>query len=703
VPKQTITQRSFVIGEPREEFLEADDLDLRLASLRKARNVRIKATRTIDQKLGSWFQRPLFYNVLQFEVRPTNDETYVLDIGSTAIEVRDQNGITKFSNYVTNFGDKNKIWVQGFSKDIIIGCANGLFRLRYTSASSWSLSAFSFAAAPGGELAQPYWSFVQGITLQPSALTGAITLTASQAVFTTQYVGQRVRYANREVLITSFTSSVLVSGTVISRLPPTYRLNVASSTDFNVGDAVIGQDTDYQGIVAAKAVGTIDVVTLRFLDGPDISEKIDGPSSTTTVTGKTSITPAATTIWDEPLISPARGYPRAAAGGTGRLIMCDFPQAPDVICASSVREIFDFLAGDEDDDAIVRAAGDNSPRFLHVVNAGDLLLLADRGIYMVELRNNTPLSPSSFVPRLVDRRGSSTVKPALIDDGVIFLEASGQAIAVAQLDGNIYLKWSVRTISTFHAHLIKSPVSLCGPPENAVLPEKYLFVVNGDGTMAVMSWVDGFDAENVGFVLWETQGQFKDVSPAFGKYQVIVDRVFATGAAPVVEVLDQDVYLDCAVPLSASINSTFYGQELSVCGVGWYAGLGTVDNVGNFVLPGPAQTLPADARVGFSYTCTVGLWPQEQVNHPKAGILAARVIRMGASMLSTGPFAIRCNNITRRFGGYTVGADLSDVAAPETRLYRCSVIGRRDHPEIEIIKEKPGLFQILAATQEVTF
>ena len=72
--KQTITQRSFIIGEPREEFLEADDLDLRLASLRMARNVRIKATRTIDQKLGSIYKREIAADYPIFEIRPNFGE-----------------------------------------------------------------------------------------------------------------------------------------------------------------------------------------------------------------------------------------------------------------------------------------------------------------------------------------------------------------------------------------------------------------------------------------------------------------------------------------------------------------------------------------------------------------------------------------------------------------------------------------------------
>lgn len=695
--KQTITQRSFVIGEPREEFLEADDLDLRLASLRKGQNVRIKATRTVDQRLGSVFKREIDSNLPIFEIRPTFAETYAVVIEENRLVLWDEDGAEVYSDSTYNFGDVTKVWVEGFGKETVIGSANGIFTLTYVSFGVWTLAEFTFADAPGGELAQPYWSFVQGITMQPSATTGNITLTASASFFQPEHVGQRIRYNYREVLITAYTSDTVVSGTVVSTLPPTFRLTVSATASLKVGDTVVGQDTDFQGIIVAIGVGEIDVVTLRFLDGPDNGEKISTPSATVTVSGKSTITTAASSVWDEPLISPLRGYPQAATGANGRLIMVDFPQAPDVICASSVREIFDFLVGTDDDDAIVRAAGDNSPRFLHVVNAGDLLLLSDRGIYMVELRGNTPLSPSTFNARLVDRRGSSTVKPAQVDDGVIFVEASGAALAVALLDGNIYLKWSVRTISTFHSHLINAPVVLCGPPQDNTLPEKYLFVVNADGSTAVMSWVDGFDPENVGFVPWTTEGDYKSVAPVFGAYWAVVQREIATVERFLVEEFSPAVLVDCALPIDSAIPAIFDGQELSVYGDGWYAGEFTVAS-GSI-----SGDFPVGGYAGWNYVSTVGLWPQEQVNHPKAGIIAARLIRVGVSVLHTGPFAIKCNNLTQRFGGWSFGDDLSEPNDPVTKLYRCSVIGRRDHPVVEFIKETPGLFQILAATQEVTF
>jgi hypothetical protein len=52
------------------------------------------------------------------------------------------------------------------------------------------------------------------ITLTPSGTTGTITLTASATLFTSAYVGQKIKIAGGIVTITTFTSDTLVTGTV---------------------------------------------------------------------------------------------------------------------------------------------------------------------------------------------------------------------------------------------------------------------------------------------------------------------------------------------------------------------------------------------------------------------------------------------------------------------------------------------------------
>jgi len=654
------------------------------------------------------------------ELRPASGEVFGLIVNDTSLQIIDNaaNLIQTISGVA--WSDASTVWVEPFREQTVIGCPEGLFVLAYDG--TWTLAAFVFAEAAGTEVAQPYWSFRGDTQIRPSGLTGSVTVTATQPVFSAGYVGLRVRYNFREILITGYTSPTLVTGTVISSLPPSFNLVVQSGSSFRVGDAIIGADTDYQGVVVGITGNTITVTTTSFFDGPDVDEIVTGPSGGSKVVSKVQLSPEPSPIWDEPLFSPVRGYPRAGASAAGRLWLIDHPFIPDLVCASSVRGITDFEAGAEDDDAIVRQIGDNAPRLLHIVNAGDLLLFSDRGCYFVTIRDGSLITPTTFNAIRFDDRSANAVRPVRVQDAVVFIQSSGEEVAAASLSGDFYSKWGVRTISTYHAHLVKSPVKLCGPSLFSPEPEKYMFVINGDGTVAAMSWFADFDAENVGFLPWETAGDYVSFSPCFGGYWAIVDRDIDGTTARFLEKMDQTALVDCATAITQSAVLTVNGADLDVNGgtltvtalaalpfagatVRCYSGgwdLGDHEVAGDGTIAG-SEDFPDDAFAGFNFETRVLMWPQEWIESERAGLLKARVVQGSVSVQSTGLFQIRANKNTRTRGGYAFGDDLSEAPPLRTEVVRFPVTGVRDHPEIEVIKPGPTQFSVLAITQEARY
>lgn len=718
--KRTVTQRSFVLGELRPDFLEAKDLDLRQSSLRKGLNARITATRIVTARPGSRNMRSLGTARDLVELRPASGLIFGLIVNDTSLQIINSQATLLQTITGVAWSNASTVWVEPFREQTIIGCPQGLFSLIYDG--TWSLTAFAFAEAAGAETAQPYWSFRGDTQVTPSGLTGAIILTATQPVWTPAYVGQRVRYNFREIAITGYTSPTVVSGTVVSSLPPSFNLVMQSGASFRVGDAVIAADTDYQGVVVGITGNTVTVTTTSFFDGPDTDEIVSGPSGGSKVVSKTQVAPVASPIWDEPLFSPARGYPRAGASAAGRLWLIDHPLIPDLICASSIRGISDFEAGAEDDDAIVRQVGDNSPRFLHAVNAGDLLLFSDKGCYFVTIRDGSIITPSTFNAIRFDDRSANAVRPVRVQDAVVFVQSSGEEVAAASLSGDFYSKWGVRTISTYHSHLVKNPIKLCGPALFSPEPEKYLFVVNGDGTVAAVSWFADFSAENVGFLPWETAGDYVSFSPIFGGYWSIVDRVVNGTTVRFLEKMDQTILLDCANSTAQGAPLTVNGQLLDVNGqplnvealatlpfigatLRCYAG---GYDLGDFVVAGngaiaESADFPPNAFAGFNFETRVLCWPQEFIESERAGLLKARVVQGSVSVQATGLFQIRANKNTRTRGGYAFGDDPALPPPLRTEVVKFPVTGVRDHPEIEVIKPGPTQFSVLAITQEVRF
>ena len=702
--KQVIQQRDFSAGELREDFLEGDDLEIRGKAVKGGSNCRAVSSRTLKARPGSFFLRGAGEAREMYEIRPTESEFFGLVMYDGALRVIDQAGAIDHVEASVPWGilQPSPCVLPLRETTYIIGDDVPLNALVY-EAGAWAFGEVEFDAGPGDTILQPYWKFDAGSRIQPSAATGTVTITGYDTDFSANMVGTRIRYGGREIEITGHTNATTMTGDVVTTLPPSFEIDVASTTQIRSGDIVIAADSGWQGLVESIVDGTtFRALTTENFDGPSGTEDLSFPAVTMAMVTVTPISPVRSRIWDEQLMSAKRGYPRSMAAFSGRLFLCDFPEVPNLIAASSNRSMTDFLVGEADDDAIVRTCGDDAPRFRHMIAAGDLVLLSDRGSYYIPLASESDaLTPTSFRAIQFDRRGCNGVRPVKVDDAIVFVEISGQTVSVAFLEGNIYRKWGVRALTTFCRHLISGPVALCGPALASPEAEKYLFVVNGDGTMAAVAWgAGGFGSGDIGFFPWETSGEYLFVAPIFDEYWAIVDRDIP--AERVLERFDYDALVDCAVsanPNNAAAADHLIGSTVHVAWNGRFAGTGVVDEDGILAL----EDVTSAAQIGFNFTCEVALWPAEVTDSPRAGIYRTRVFTFMASVQHTGPFQMRANAYTVEVGGYLVGEDLSEPPALQTSIFRRPVTGARDHPDLAVIKHLPGEFHVLATGQEVSY
>lgn len=716
--KQTLTQRSFALMEVREDALELDGEELRAKSVQGALNMRALVTGAMEARPGLVFDG-FVGSERAYEVEPVPGVRFMLYVKNTSLELIPEDTGT-YANITSGipWSDADTVWVEPFRKRVVVGSDAGIVLLTYDAdATTWSLSDWEFGGAAGGELAQPYWAYEPEITITPSALTGSsITVTASADVFTDDHIGLRIRYHNREMEITARASGTSITCDVVNNLPPSFDVVVTDASEYRVGEIVVGADTDFQGLIVGIASTTLNIVTLEYFEGPDVGEDLAGPAGSAEVSSVTAASsPYGSTIWDEPVMSDVRGYPQAACAAAGRFFLFDFPLVPDLICASSSRDIADFQAGAEDDDAIQRQIGENAPRVRHGVSAADLIFLTDGGCYFLRTRDGTPITPNNFNAIKFDSRGANAVKPVKVDDAVAFVEAGGQTISAAIIDGNIYLNWSVRRLTDFHYQLVNNPVVLCGPPDNSDMPEKYLLVVNGDGTIAAASWIGLFRDAAVGFAPWTTEGNFLDAFSAFNKYYAIVERENDGADVRSLERFDLAAKVDCALFYDESENIqdllkphtgsppdeiNLEGHTVHIVDTtdSDYYGTFTVDGTG--ALQDPPDSL-AGLQIGHHFTSKVEPWPAENIDSRRAGMITPRTVRVGVSVQNTDMFKITANNNSRTFSGWSFGDDLSAPLAPKTKKFSMLVQGRRDHPAISFEKHIPGKFRVLAITQEV--
>jgi hypothetical protein len=165
--------------------------------------------------------------------------------------------------------------------------------LSWDGVSTWTLAPYTETLnVASGQKRTPFYRISpRNVTLLPSATTGNITVTASSAVFSAGMIGTRLQFSGRQLTITAFTSSTVVSATVNEPLPPGQTLSYSTTLQgsINIGDVVTGSITGAQGIVTANAFEQ----QLTFVRGGGYFSPSNAIGQT--VTGGTSAT-AATVI-----------------------------------------------------------------------------------------------------------------------------------------------------------------------------------------------------------------------------------------------------------------------------------------------------------------------------------------------------------------------------------------------------------------------
>src|SRR6185437_8376587 len=93
----------------------------------------------------------------------------------------------------------------------------------------------------------------KGVTMLPSAQTGAITLTFSSPILVAGHVGTIMRFVGRQIRIDSLVSSTVANATVIEPLPGQETLAFATNPGavFNTGDEVQGLISGAKGIITS--------------------------------------------------------------------------------------------------------------------------------------------------------------------------------------------------------------------------------------------------------------------------------------------------------------------------------------------------------------------------------------------------------------------------------------------------------------------
>ena len=295
------------------------------------------------------------------------------------------------------------------------------YKLQRTSATTFTMTAVGFSRGPFLDVN------ITATTMTPSAATGAgITLTASVASFTADNIGSFYRIKDGVVLITAYTSTTVVTGTV--------------------------------------------------------QEEPDGTAGNLGGT-------AATDDWAEGSWSARRGYPNSVAFHEQRLVFANTPHEPQKFWASVVQEYENFNVDDAsaDDSYAYKIATEQVNAIRWLSSAPKSMQIGTSGATFSASSGsaNEPITPSSIVVQRDTTYGAAEVLPKRIGNYLYYIQRNTYVLRELGYSFDIDSQQAL-DMTLLSDHILRDGD---GATEMAYQqsPHNRIWIVRDDGEMAVMT------------------------------------------------------------------------------------------------------------------------------------------------------------------------------------------------------------------------
>lgn len=736
IPATVIRQRDFTGGQQDKENERRDDQQATRSSCRRLENFRALAAGGARRRPGK--RQEFLSGGMTLVVRPTTTTKFYFTFEAATLTIRDslkqiRHSFTGEPWTADTLYDLSVQEVIEATNARVYVCWGGRPRVvAYNEAAGeWSIGDFAFLTDGSGATREPFWRFADGgITMSPSDTGGTITMTASAAVFdAAKHTDVPFRYAGKQFIVRTVLTPTTATCDVVEKLPPTYSVTVENSGGFEIGEVVEGRTTGAKGHISAIVGNIINVVTTSNYGGWEVGEIFVGPNSQSEVTGRgLAATNGPTLVWDEAFMTDARGWPGAVSFDRQRLTFTRFPQLGRAILWSAIGEQSDFRVGPEADDAIFDLVPDNCV-VQNVAGGSDQFVLTDVGCYYIPISGSIPLQPGSVEFRLISSDAASKARPAQTTEGLAFINYAQTRVLAIIGTGQTARPYIVQDTSGNHFALINAPVCIVSSTGETRAPERYVYVVNADGTLAVGRY--NARSDFAGWVPWTSEGTARWASIDRGDVLVMSTYALESGDREVVEIFDEDRKLDSAVTLylgsGADILELTTGEPLELYGGGYLelggryqteflAGeevhvfdgsfyRGTVEVEGDGSL---AEDLDTDGYqplyVGLNfepvYAPFVPSAPEGQ--SVRQTMRRRRIKQIAIRVQDSNGYVVISSGYRREIPAYRPdeNEEIAAVLRDETQKFR--VLGRDYEPSVEVRQTVPGEFTLIEFGMEVT-
>lgn len=746
IPKAVDTQRDFTGGELDATAKRRDDDPFVRTGMRQLSNARTLNTGAAVNRPGRNLLQKLAGQGRVEEVLMAPGVKYRLVFTNAALTIFDASGTQVFT-------EAGRAWAAATVGQINFGVYfNQVFItfpgvvpevLTWDGVSTWSSASYAERVTGSNQKRTPFYRIApKGITLKPSGLGigASITITASSAYFVNGMIGTRIRYITRQILITGVTNSTTATGTVEEELDGEQGINFVSDprTVFFVGDLVSGSTTGAIGLVVATSAGGINVALGQFASS---SQTVRSFITGETIIGTRNqlannnvsgiISPSVgVAIWDEEVMNAYRGYPRSVTVDQNRLIFSDFPAVPSGIAWSAEGVVDDLYVGPNPTDGFFELVpAKNRVLYVQAGPESAEMVFCDNSIFYIPISPTNPLKPGSVQFLKISSDGVGQVQPRSVGNVIVYADPGLNQLRSIVATGAYYRPFEVEPLTELHSHLFNNIQAIALPTSVSQFAERYAYVLNGDGTIALGKYALDKDSKvvgKIGWLPWNGAWTGKWVSALNDVVLFVSSYTAGATTSFMLEQLDVTLYLDASLPINAiPAPLTPPGGK----GPLWWLPTATVDlmdgllplgphatDANGFIVPiTPGEDLTsATLRAGFTWTDVWEPFVPAAHDGPDTGgggyavaprMKKRRVARMEAYMMNssgfmfarlaggqTGPNLPAAGTVlsTKRIPAYNQDDDATKAPPLREQAYAYKPLGREHDPRRAIIKDTPG-------------
>lgn len=264
----------------------------------------------------------------------------------------------------------------------------------------------------------------------------------------------------------------------------------------------------------------------------------------------------------EDLWSEARGWAASSCHYQGRCIFGGCAALPNQINGSMTNDQFCFRNTKEmlDDEAIsFPADAENTITIYRIFALEKLFIFTNRGVFVVP---ESPLTPKAYAVKHTDT-ACANIRPVEIDGAVVYVTQSRGG--VNQTIGSVIYnyeneKYQTDDLALLSYSLLREPVAIDVRRSSLQNNATYLFVVNSDGTLAVLNSKRSQDLN--GWTICDTpNGKFRDVAVVNDAAYFVVERVIDGKTRWFIEEYDDNLRFDLAETLETDTPQTIWDNE----------------------------------------------------------------------------------------------------------------------------------------------